>query len=561
MMVFMGKRLRRIGDPVVASAPAGVRVRTRLHVTDSEAVALGEVGRFLGGVYRGELADRIVLGRMDRKQQSVWRTERKQLVTGVSSSRWAGAITRAVEDQYQLGMRGLDAHVKDLRAAVGVLERRCALRPGESVALDADVSGGPRRRSRRAVVGYRSTSERFAKTRRLSVLRDRLAAAEASLLAGRPSVTVGGNRLWRTRNNLEAAELTEAQWRERWDAARLFLTADGESGKAGGNETIRVDETGRLRVKVPAALADQFGRHITVAAPVAFSHRGHEWATRVAARHAVRYDITYNPTRNRWYLDASWQITPDPVPGLDELRGGPVLGVDVNADHLAVCVLDSSGNPIGAPVTIPLATAGLRATRRDGRLRAAITMLLDLAAHRQCRAVVIENLNFADARNIGRETMGRGKRGRAFRRTVAGIPTAKFRERLTSMASRRGIAVIGIDPAYTSAWGRQHWQKPLQQQTFDPATVTGHHGAAAAIARRGLDMPIRRRPAGPRTQQRMRAGTPPARPDQAPEPTRRCGSSGPPPRPQRRRDAAVHQKTPTISGQHRSGRTEHSSAH
>ena len=90
--------------------------------------------------------------------------------------------------------------------------------------------------------GYGSPAERFAKTRRLGVLRGRLGAAERALAAGHPSITVGGKRLWRTRHHLDAADLTEQQWRQRWAAARLFLTADGESGKAGGNETIRVDE-------------------------------------------------------------------------------------------------------------------------------------------------------------------------------------------------------------------------------------------------------------------------------------------------------------------------------
>ena len=80
-------------------------------------------------------------------------------------------------------------------------------------------------------------------------------------------------------------------------------------------------------------------------------------------------------------------------------------------------------------------------------MRAAITTLLDTAAHAGCTAVVIENLDFADARATGRDTMGRGKRGKRFRRTVAGIPTAKFRNRLTSMAARRGIAIIGVDAA------------------------------------------------------------------------------------------------------------------
>lgn len=495
-------------------------------------------------MYRRELAYRITLGRIDRKAHGGWRAERKRAVTAVASSRWAGAITRAVEDQYQLGMRVLDAEVTDLRAAIGVLESRCALRPGE-VAAPGDVVGGPRRQSRRPMRGYASAGQRFSKTRRLAALRGRLADAQTAFEAGRPSITVGGNRLWRTRQHLgAAAEITEQQWRERWDAARMFLTADGESGKAAGNETIRVDESGHLRIKVPAALVDRFGTHLHIATPVAFNHRSDEWGERVRDRRAVRYDITLDPQRGRWYLDASWTVTPEPAPTLDQLRDGHVLGVDLNADHLAACVLDSSGNPVGEPVTIDVQTAGLRGLRRDGRVRAAITDLLNLAEHHQCAAIVVENLDFADARATGRETMGGGARGKRLRRTVAGIPTRRFRDRLTSMAARRGIGVIGVDPAYTSMWGRQHWRKPLQQQTSDPAAVTVHHGAAAAIGRRGLGMPIRRRPAGPRNGQRTAAGTPPARPDQPPITTRRCRSSGSPPRPQRRRGSRSTREHP-----------------
>jgi IS605 OrfB family transposase len=363
------------------------------------------------------------------------------------------------------------------------------------------------------------------------VLRNRFATAEEALAAGRPSITVGGKRLWRNHNHLDATDMTEQQWREKWDAARLFLTADGESGKAGGNETIRVDEHGQLRIKVPAALADELGTQLVVGAPVRFSHHADEWALRVAARQAVRYDISYDPERGRWYLDASWKTTPKPVPRLDELRTGPVLAVDLNADHLACCALDAAGNPVGEPFSIELATAGLQASRRDGRVRAAISRLLDHANRRNCSAIVVENLDFADARATGRETLGRGKHGKRLRRTVAGIPTRKFRTRLTAMANRGGIAIIGVDPAYTSRWGAQHWRTPLQQQTSDPAIVTAHHGAAAAIGRRGLGLAIRRRPAGPRTRQRTSAGTPPARPDPHRSHGGRRGSSGSPAHP------------------------------
>jgi IS605 OrfB family transposase len=524
--------LRRIGDPVVAAAPAGARIRTRLRPTEDEAEALTAIGDFLGSAYRSELAGRIRLGRLDQKAQAAWRAQRKQALTAVSSARWAGAITRVVEDQYQLGMRGLAAHVTDLRAAAGVVEARCALRPGELEPVDDNEAAGRLgRRSRRRRRGYRSAGERFAKTRRLAVLRDRLGAAERALAAGSPRITVGGKRLWRTRNHLDAADITEQHWRQRWDARRLFLTADGESGKAGGNETIRVDAEGRLRIKTPAALTEQFGSHVVIDAPIHFGHRGDEWAARVSARRAVRYDICYDPDRDRWYVDASWRTDPDPPAWLTDLRSGPVLGVDLNADHLACCVLDASGNPLGQPNTIEVLTAGLAASRRDGRVRAAVTALLEHAESQQCRAIVIENLDFADARSTGRETLGRGKRGKRLRRTIAGIPTSRFRDRLIAMATRRGIAVIGVDPAYTSKWGNQHWTTPLQQQTFDPATVTAHHGAAVAIGRRGLGLAIRRRPAGPRTRQRTSAGTPPTRPDHHRSHGGRHGSSGPPTHP------------------------------
>jgi hypothetical protein len=542
--VVMGERraLRRIGDPVVAAAPAGVRIRTRIFPSESEAAALGAIGSFLGSVYRAELSDRVELGRLDRASHAQWRAQRKKVVTRVSSSRWAGAITRAVEDQYQLGMRTLSAHVADLEQAVGVLAHRCALRPAERDTLSST--------SDRRWRGYRSAGERFAKTRRLALLSARLASADDALAAGRPSITVGGKRLWRNRTHLDEDAMSKNQWRERWDCSRMFLTADGESGKVGGNETIRVDETGRIRIKVPAALADRYGAHLSIATPIAFSHRGTEWADRVAGRRAVRYDITYDPGRGRWYLDASWrqQAVLEP-PSIDELRAGPVLGVDLNAGHLACCVLDGSGNPVGDPVTIPLETAGLAASRRDGRLRAAITALLDSATHARCTAIVIENLDFADARATGRETMGRGNRGKRFRATVAAVPTARFRTRLTSMANRRGIAIIGADPAYTSKWGAQHWVKPLQQQTSEP--VTRHHGAATAIGRRGLGLRIRRRPAGPRNGQRTVVGTPPTRPDHQPRHGGRRGSSG---SPMRTRCAPVRRRTPATSGQHRSGR-------
>lgn len=112
--------LRAIAPAFVAAAPTGVRIRTRLHPTPAEEAALAAIGTLLGALYRTDLAARIRLGKVPAAARN--RTERKRNLTAVSSSRWAGSITRAAEDQYQLGMRGLAAEAGSLRAACAAIE-------------------------------------------------------------------------------------------------------------------------------------------------------------------------------------------------------------------------------------------------------------------------------------------------------------------------------------------------------------------------------------------------------------------------------------------------------
>jgi len=310
------------------------------------------------------------------------------------------------------------------------------------------------------------------------------------------SICRGGKRLAATRHHLDQAGLSEHRWRRRWESSRWFITADGEAGKTWGNETIRWHPDQHwLEVKLPAQLSHlanaPHGRY-RVSTPVSFPYRNDDVAAQ-AATGAVRYDISYDPDRARWYLDASWKTDPAIVV-LDDVRRDRVLAVDLNAGHLAVVVVDASGNPVGAPATVPLDLAGLPAPTRDGRLRAAISELVGMARANGCRAVVVEDLDFAEARAEGREHSGRrpgrGRRGRAFRRLVGGIPTAKFRNRLTQMATNAGLSVIAVDPAYTSRWGVEHWLGALHDISPD---ASGHHAAALVIGRRGLAQRARRR--------------------------------------------------------------------
>jgi hypothetical protein len=468
--------MRSIAPPFLIAPRPGVRIRTRLRVDAADERVLRAVGEYLGRLAGIDLATRCRLGcGSDR------RADRKRALTAASSSRWAGALTRTSNDQWKRGWRNLHEARANLRRAIRVIDRRLA----------APVGG---RRGR--VRGYASGAEHWQKQRRRQVLATRLARVEARIQQGRVSVVRGGRRLLRNRQHLEDTALTEAAWRVRWDAERWFICADGEADKAWGNETIRVHpDAGWLELKLPAVLVGLANRphgRYRLSCPVRFSHRGDEWAAH-AASCAVQYDISLDSNKGRWYLHASWTRPPVQPMTVQAAVAGGVVAVDLNAGHLACFAVDRHGNPTGPPITIRLELDGLPASTRDGRLREAVTLLLDHAGAAGCGGIAVEALDFADARAAGREIMGRGRRGRRFRGTVAGIPTRRFRDRLVQMAANRGLAVVAVDAAWTSVWGGRYWQTPLQAR-YPSRKLTRHHAASVVVGRRALGLGARRRP-------------------------------------------------------------------
>jgi hypothetical protein len=190
--------------------------------------------------------------------------------------------------------------------------------------------------------------------------------------------------------------------------------------------------------------------------------------------------------------------------GDDVYATGPVVGVDLNDGHLAVRRFDTHGNPVGAAERIVIDLSG-SASRHDAQVRHAITQLLHYTRRHGITAIAVEDLDFADARTTGRETMGRGQRGKRFRRTVvSGIPTAVFRNRLAGIAAHAGIELCAVNPAYSSIWGDQHWRRPYPN-------VTRHQAAATVIGRRAQGYSARRRKGvTPRTRLPGRATVTPA---------------------------------------------------
>jgi hypothetical protein len=401
--------LRELVAPFVVSGPCGVAVRDRLgHLTPGDEEVLRLVGE-----HQGRLASRDLKARCaDGVEHSAdtWALRKRDL-TPLSSSRIAGAITKATHDQWALARRCQAAHIQTLEAGIRTLRHRLSLPLGEPG-------------TKRAAGGYRSKGEWFRKSRRLAMLEARHAAAVRDRQAGRVRVVRGGKRLLNTRHHLTEAHLTEGRWRERWEAERWFIAADGEPGKRFGNETIRVTPHGEVSIKLPVPLAHLanagHGRYI-LTARIGFAHRGQEWADRITANRAVAYRIHLDTQRGRWYLTASWQRPVVKTIPLEAARARGMTGVDTNADHFAAYRLDRHGNPMGDPRRFGYDLSGT-AAHRDAQIRHVLTRLINWARRVGVAAIGIEDLDFTTEKT--REKHGRRKR---FRQLVSGIPTGRLK--------------------------------------------------------------------------------------------------------------------------------------
>lgn len=304
------KPLREIARPFVPAGPSGVSIRDRLKgLAAEDDKVLRVVGAHMGSLASRDLARRCCDG-LDHSTDT-WAARKREL-TAESSSRWAGSVTSNTHDQWGLSRRAQWAYLDSLATGIGVVRHRLSLPIGEK-----GTKGRPG--------GYRSRREWHAKSRRLAILETEYERVRAEREVGRVSVVRGGRRLLKQRHNLAAAKKTPEQWRQEWEAARWLLTADGESGKRFGNETIRVTPDGEVSIKLPAPLAHlanaKHGRYV-LAARVSFPHRGGKWRDRIEKNRAVAYRIHLDVASGRWYLDASWTRKDLPIVQLDALRAG-----------------------------------------------------------------------------------------------------------------------------------------------------------------------------------------------------------------------------------------------
>ena len=184
------------------AGPAGVAITTRLRTTPEDERVLDLVGAHVGGLRRADLAavsrSRLLdpaMGDAARREACRDRLNtRKKALTAQSSARWANAIIAGNDAQYRLARDAQHRHLIGLRAAIARIEKRLAAPTADTLSPEQCRA----RRKTKAPKGYATQAERFAKQRRLQVLRAELRRVQADWDDRVVHVVEGGKRLAKT---------------------------------------------------------------------------------------------------------------------------------------------------------------------------------------------------------------------------------------------------------------------------------------------------------------------------------------------------------------------------
>ena len=408
-------------------------------------------------------------------------------------------VTSRQYNAIDAGIKGKITSIKERRSGL-IEESAIRIKKAKSVVtrLKKPAKSGLRRRlsSDAAIKLVETLAERRSrlfqlhqKKRRLDMLEARHAALVKDDTDGTVRIAFGSRKLFRAQFALEANGLKDhTAWRKKWREVRCsqFMVIGSKDETAGCQGCVAsVNETGdlNLQVRLPEALSN-LGKHITIQ-NVRFAYGAENILKALASSHVVTsvtpegkkvrrldgYALTYRFIRD----EIGWRVMVSvAVAAVSQVshRLLGAIGVDVNADHLAVTEVDRYRNIIGFN-RIDTFVQGKSADQRTAILGDAACALAQMAKHAS-KPAVIEKLDFR-VKKSQLEAVDR-RRSRilsalAYRQAAAMIKAACF---------RAGVEVIEVNPAYSSVLGAVNH---AQQHG-----ISVHLGAAAALARRGLGL-------------------------------------------------------------------------
>ena len=404
----------------------------------------------------------------------------------VAAGKSAGSLKSEYLKRYGIPARMFNGVRVSLEGKIASVKERQKLR--------LDSQGRRIARAQRQIAGaaeHGRWGEVHHKRRRLVTLQSRLAALEDGIERERVRLCFGSKRLWRKQHNLEANGYgSHREWLSDWQDARSdeFFVLGSRDETAGCQlcvATVADDGTLALRLRMPDCLVAQYGKYLTIEG-VRFAY-GHErvlaaldsnadygrcrreHGEKAARATSLGQAISYRFKRD----DKGWRVfvatSMMDVPVVTD-RGRGAVGVDINADHLAVCETDASGNHVHA-FSVPLVTYGKTTNQSQAIIGDAVAQVVTYA-RAVGKPIVIENLDFRQ-----KKAALEGE-SRKYRRMLSGFSYGKIKACFLSRGHRQGVEVHQVNPAFSSVIGRVKFMERYG--------LSVHQAAALVLARRLL---------------------------------------------------------------------------
>lgn len=329
------------------------------------------------------------------------------------------------------------------------------------------------------------------KKRRLHILQTKLAALQADRKEGLVRLCFGSKKLFNAQFDLAANSYSShEEWKSDWQASRsnqFFVL--GSQDETAGNQSCQAsaieDGTLALQIRLPNAMVAEgqsksmlltglrfaYGQDAILAALASSQRITSTTQAGLPAVKRIGSALSYRFVRDikGWRVFVSCE---SPAVAVTSQKALGALGVDINADHLALSEIDRFGNLVHCS-RIDLHTYGKTTEQSKALIGDAAVAIVSQAKSRG-KPIIVEALNFAKKKAELEATDAR------YARMLSSFACNKIFSSIKSAAFRAGVEVIEINPAYTSVIGAVKY-----------AQIRGisiHMGAALAIARRGLEL-------------------------------------------------------------------------
>jgi IS605 OrfB family transposase len=308
----------------------------------------------------------------------------------------------------------------------------------------------------------------FQKKRSLESLQKKLKQLQEDEKLGKVSICFGSHRLFREQFYLE--NKTHAEWKVEWDHARNHqFYSVGSKDETGGNQScvlLKKEDKFSIRLRLPHALESKFGKYLVIE-NIDFDYGKEELLKLLDS--PIKKAMTYRFLKDQkgWRVFVSFEQDAKKLITKKELGA---VGVDINANHLALAMIDRYGNKIESK-KIRLNLYGKSKDQSKAIIGDAIKSVIQTAKEKQI-PVVIEELNFDKKKQSLKAA------NPSYARMLSSFSYRKIIENFETKAFKEGVELIKVSAAYTSMLGSIKYKKPYGLST--------HTSAAFCIGRRGL---------------------------------------------------------------------------